>query len=223
MATNRLILDVPIRSLINALSIYIYIYIYIYLSVCLSICLSICLSVYLSICLSVYLSVCLSGWLSVCLSVYDLTVYLSTYLFIEYKIMSAFHENWLQSVCVCIGTRLRDCIIITPRISLDILKTCWPGHARFHMMLDSMSKSKYTVKKNAVHNWGVTFLTLSNMVHLRETAMSLSWEHIIYPIYHHLDTTMSTKQIIPVCTPTWGTVLEKNWSKIMTPNLWERF
>ena len=29
--------------------------------------------------------------------------------------------------------------------------------------------------------------------------------------------------IIPVCTPTWGTVLEKNWSKIMTPNLWERF
>ena len=25
--------------------------------------------------------------------------------------------------------------------------------------------------------------------------------------------------IIPVCTPTWGTVLEKNWSKIMTPNL----
>ena len=28
---------------------------------------------------------------------------------------------------------------------------------------------------------------------------------------------------IPVCTPTWGTVLEKNWSKIMTPNLWERF
>jgi hypothetical protein len=29
--------------------------------------------------------------------------------------------------------------------------------------------------------------------------------------------------LIPVCTPTWGTVLEKNWSKIMTPNLWERF
>ena len=181
MATNRLILDVPIRSLINALSIYIYIYLSIYLSICLSVCLSvclsiclsvylsiclsvylsvylsvclsvylsICLSVYLSICLSVYLSVCLAVWLSVCLSVclsvYDLTVYLSTYLFIEYKIMSAFHENWLQSVCVCIGTRLRDCIIITPRISLDILKTCWPGHARFHMMLDSMSKSKYTV------------------------------------------------------------------------------
>ena len=26
-------------------------------------------------------------------------------------------------------------------------------------------------------------------------------------------------QNIPVCTPTWGTVLENNWSKIMTPNL----
>ena len=169
----------------------------IHLSIYPSIHLSIYPSTHLPIYPSIYLSICLSVYLSVCLSVYDLTVYLSTYLFIEYKIMSAFHENWLQSVCVCIGTRLRDCIIITPRISLDILKTCWPGHARFHMMLDSMSKSKYTVKKkkkNAVHNRVFTFLTLSNMVRLRGTAMSLSWEHIIYPIYHHLDTT-STKQI----------------------------
>ena len=29
--------------------------------------------------------------------------------------------------------------------------------------------------------------------------------------------------LIPVCTPTWGTVLEKNRSKMMTPNLWEKF
>ena len=28
---------------------------------------------------------------------------------------------------------------------------------------------------------------------------------------------------IPVGTKTWGTVLEKNRSKMMTPNLWERF
>ena len=123
-------------------SIYLSICLSVYLSICLSVYLSICLSVYLSICLSVYLSICLSvclsvwlaGCLFVCLSVYDLTVYLSTYLFIEYKIMSAFHENWLQSVCVCIGTRLRDCIIITPRISLDILYSKHVGQA----MLDSI-------------------------------------------------------------------------------------
>ena len=51
----------------------------------------------------------------------------------------------------------------------------------------------------------------------RRTEGCLGWHLLMWLRQWHRN------QMIPVCTPTWGTVLEKNWSKSMTPNLWERF
>ena len=116
--------------------------------------------------------------------------------------MSAFHENWLQSVCVCIGTRLRDCIIITPRISLDILYSKHVGQA----MLDSIwcsipcqrantlfcfKKTQYIIEFSRFWLYQTWFVSVEPQCLYPE---NISYIHI-YPIYHHLDTTMSTKQI----------------------------
>ena len=142
------------------LSVYLSICLSVYLSICLSVYLSICLSVYLSICLSVYLSICLSVYLSICLSVWlagCLSVCLSVCLWSN-CISIYLPVYWVQNH-VCLSWELITVGLCMHRYAITrlyyyhppyftwhtVLKTCWPGHARFHMMLDSMSKSKYTV------------------------------------------------------------------------------
>ena len=205
------------------LSIYPSIHLPIYLSIYLSVCLSICLSVYLSICLSVYLSICLSVYLSICLSVY-LSICLSVWLagWLSVCLSVCLWSNcisiylpvyWVQNH-VCLSWELITVGLCMHRYAITRLYYYHPAYftwhtqnmlarpcsipydARFHVKeqihcLILKKKPQYKIEFSRFWLYQTWFVSVEPQCLYPE---NISYIHI-YPIYHHLDTTMSTKQI----------------------------